>query len=134
MIRKTTIFLIIILLISINTYAFGNSNIEIFSIEKASVIKNVESNFLIQNEVKGFLNSITGIYGKLNPIPQKGLMVKLFLDPSVLIQSKFINYYVEEVILVLPENETPYLMVFYNKNIAQFYYFNGKIDKLLKLL
>lgn len=112
----------------------GYGTIEIFDIGKEQVIKKVSSNDAIQKEVKSYLKGITGMYVKIRPIPEKGYMVKIPLEPPIKVENSWLNSLVDQMILVLPEHEVPYLLVFDNENRAVFYTFKGTVKGLLKQL
>lgn len=131
--RILPIFLIIIFAAT-SVFAKGLENIEIFDINQGKVVKTAESSPAIQKEVKSYLEGITGIYGKINPIPDKGYMIKIPLEPSMRFKSQWLNSLVEEVIILFPEDQSPYLLVFDNENRALFFTFEGRTDKLLKNL
>lgn len=132
MIKKGIIILFIVLFSSIKVSALENVNIELFDINKGCVVNRIESNSTIQKEVESYLKNITGIFSKLNPVPDKGYMLKIPLDTPVMIQNQWLNTFVDEVIIIFPEQEKPYLMVFDNKDRTLFFYFKGDINVLLK--
>lgn len=134
MFKKIVIIIITILFTSVQISAYENINIEIFNINKERVVKKVESNPAIQKEVEGYLKGITGIYTKFNPIPNKGYMIKIPLETPIMVQNQWLNTFVDEVILIFPEENGQYLMVFDNKDRSLFFTFEGNIDLLLKNL
>ena len=109
-------------------------NIEIFDLNEEKVIKEVPSSTALQNEVRKYLNQITNLYVKFNPIPGKGHLIKVPLVSPVKVKNQCLNDFVTQVIIILPESEKPYLMVFYGENKYLFFTFEGKIDTLLRLL
>lgn len=134
MFKKIVIILITILLTSAQVSAYENINIEIFDINKECVVKKVHSNPAIQKEVELYLKGITDIYTKFNPIPNKGYMIKIPLEVPIAVQNKWISTFVDEVIIIVPEGQGRYLMVFDNKDRALFFTFEGNVDVLLKSL
>lgn len=134
MFKKTVIILIILLLNSINVYAVDNTNIELFDINQGKVVKVAESNPKIQAKVIKYLNEITGVYGKFNPIPDKGYAIGIHLEPAEKIQGKWLNVIVEEVIIMFPQEEPPFLVLIDEENKLVCYRFQGDTNKLLKEL
>ncbi len=108
--------------------------VEIFDIDNEQVVKKVQSTPAIQSEVKNFLNGITSIYAKFNPIPQKGFMVKIPLEPTVQVSNEWLDTCVDEVIIIFPEHAFPYLMVFEDGIRPLVFTFAGNTDALLKHL
>ncbi|KAJ49721.1 hypothetical protein BD780_001566 [Clostridium tetanomorphum] len=134
MIKKALIIFSILLFSCINVYGKQYKSIEIFDINKNNVIKNIESSSEIEKQVKNYLQNIKGIYGKFNPIPDKGYMIKIPLDTPIAIQNTWISSFIDEVIMIFPENEPPYLMVLDNEERSIFLSFNGDTNTLLKYL
>ncbi|MDP4090887.1 MAG: hypothetical protein Q8930_16685 [Bacillota bacterium] len=135
MYKKVIIFFIFLFFSPLlNTSAYGCENIEIFDITKEEVVRTIPSSKKIQKEVKGYLYNITGIYAKFNPIPDRGFAIKVFLEPPVTVKSKLSYSTVEEVIVMFPEKDAPFLMVFEGNENLICYNFKGKTDRLLKKL
>lgn len=129
---------LITFLVSSNIRVQENLNIEIFDISKGSVIKKIHSNQILQSEVEKYLKGITGLYVKVKAIPDKGYIIKIPLEPSVKVQNQWLIDYdinsVDEVFIIFPEQETPYLLVLDNKDRPLFYTFEGNTNELLKNL
>lgn len=134
MIKKVIKSIIIFQLISTIASAQTNPQIEIFDINKGKVIRNVQSNSDAQQEVKNFLEGITGVYVKYNPIPNKGFMIRIPIEPSIMVKNQWLNDLVDEVIIIFTGQENPYLMVFDDENRPYFLTFEGNTDKLLSIL
>ncbi|NBI30532.1 hypothetical protein [Chengkuizengella marina] len=124
-------FLIIFLEdVSAQTY----NQIEIFDISKEEVIKNVLMNTDIQRDAESFLKGITGLYVRIDPIPREGYLVKVPLEPSVLVKNQWINELVDEVIIIFTTREAPYLLIFDNENRPLFFTFRGDTESFLEKL
>jgi hypothetical protein len=108
--------------------------IEIFDIDKGYVVKEIEFNPVIQEEVVNLLGGITNIYVRLNPIPKKGYMAKIPLEPDIMIQNQWLRSLVSQVIFVFPEKEEPYLLIIDDNNKLHAFYFEGSTEVLLKNL
>lgn len=132
MLKKMVIILIIILSFPIKTFAIETINIEIFSVDKASIVKNTSSNSNIENQVRNYLKNVTGIYAKLNPVPNSGYMIKVPLESPFEIKNQWTNSFVDEVVIIFPKDESPYLLIFDNKDNPIFFTFKGDIDIFLK--
>jgi len=109
--------------------AGGYKNIEIFDIAKEAVVKSFLPNPEVQKEAESYLKGITDICPKLNPIPKKGFMVKIPLDPPVQVENELVKASVDEVIIIFPEEEKPYLMLFDGEDRPLVFYFEGNTEE-----
>lgn len=134
MIKKILISFCIFILYTTNAMAQSNNQIQIIDIKKGIVIKNVQKNPDLQQEVETFLEGITGIYVKFNPYPTNGFVIKVPLEPNVTVKNQWFNDLVDEVMIIFPIQEEPYLLVFDNENQHHFFKFQGNTSKFLGLL
>jgi len=135
LIKKVLVFLFIFQLLSTSGIAQTNQQIQIFDIDQDKVIKTVQlTNADVQQEVEKFLKGITGVYAKYNPIPSNGYMVRIQLVPNIMIRNKWFDDLVDEVTVILPNQDDPYLMLFNDENQPFFLTFEGNTEKLLELL
>lgn len=134
MIKKFLVFIFIFQLISTTVSAQMNQQIQIFDISQDKVVKFVQINTDIQHEVEKFLEGITGVYVKYNPIPNKGFMVRIPLEPNIMVRNKWFDDLVDEVTIIFPDQEHPYLMMFDDENKPYFLTFEGNTEKLIELL
>ena len=140
-----------ILLLSISVFflfnlfivsAKSSTSIELFDIEKNEVIKVIPTNPKIQLEAEKIINEVDNIVKKLKPIPDKGYMIKIPLESSLLLENQWVYARIDEVIIIIPEvekpivpeDETPYLLIFDDENKSYFLTFKTKIDTLLNTL
>jgi hypothetical protein len=121
----------LVLLILSSSTVQASGQIEIFSINKGEVVKVVSTSQEIQHEVEEILHQITDIYREFEPIPSRGYMIKVPLDPAVQIKNKWANHDVIQVILIFPEYENPHLMVFDRENRSYFFTLNRSVDSFL---
>ncbi|MCX8130660.1 MAG: hypothetical protein N3I35_11250 [Clostridia bacterium] len=108
--------------------------IEIFDVSKGAVIKKVKRNTKIQDLAESYLNGITGVFIKASALPKNGFIVRIPLNPSIEIKTQWLSQLVNEVFLIFPNGEKPYLLVLDYKFRPLFYNFEGNTDKLLKTL
>jgi hypothetical protein len=134
MLKKVVFALILVLLSSFNISAKDYANVEVYDFKKEKVVKVVESNSEIEKEAVNYLNSITGLYPKFSPIPKEGHAVKIPLIPLVKIENKWLKADVDQVIVVFPKDDQPFLLVFDSEDRLMSYLFNGDANKLLKLV
>lgn len=104
------LFLFNLLIVS----AQGITEIELLDIEKNKIIT-MPTNPKIQLETKRIIKEIDNIVKKFNPIPDKGYIVKIPLTLSLRLENKWVNTLIDEVIIIIPENEKPYLLIFDDK-------------------
>jgi hypothetical protein len=112
----------------------GINNVELYDIQKDSVTKIVPTSSLFQEAAENFLKGIDSIYVKVRPIPKTGYMVKIPLEPSVQINNKWLNDLVNEVIIIFPIDDEPFLLVFDDENHPLFFNFKGNTDLIIKAL
>lgn len=114
-----------------NIHAQTGKEIEIFYINKGEVIKKLPMEEDIQKEVEEVFQGITDIYRGFEPIPKKGYMVRLPLEPAIQMKNEWFHDFVSEVIMIFPEYENPHLMVFNDENNSFFFTFDASVDDLL---
>lgn len=134
MYKKVFVFLIIMFLSSINVRAEANRNIEIFDIKQEKVVKVLQSKRKIQKLAASYIQGISGVYGKFNPIPDKGHAIRIPLEPSIKIHQPLLSAVVDEIIIMFPEDEKPFLLLFENENKLMCFTFEGDTNSLLKYL
>lgn len=121
------------LLLFIGTSAKAQSKqIEVFDISKGKVILQQETNPDIQKDVKKYVNGIKKIYSKIQPIPKAGLMVKVPLEPAIRVENQWLSAIIDEVIIIIPADDEPILMLFDDENRTLFFTFTGNVQELLK--
>lgn len=103
-------------------------------IVKNEIIKTTPTDSSIQLETEKIIKEIDGVVKAFKPIPDKGYMIKIPLEPSYQLENKWINALIDEVIIIIPETEKPFLFTFDDENNSYFFTFQIKIDKLLKTL
>lgn len=125
--RIALIILIAIFINSSHAPAQVNRAVEIYDIEEEIVIKTIAMDSFFQKDSKIILQGISDIYKKFNPLPPKGLMVKIPLDPAIQVKNQWINTVVDELIIFFPEEEEPFIMVYDDENNTYFFSINKKV-------
>jgi hypothetical protein len=136
MIRKG-LFLFVVILFQFNlsiVNAQENNIVKLLDIKKDQIIKTTPTNSTVQLETEKIIKGIDGIVKKFKPIPNQGYMVKIPLEPPYLIENKWINTLIDEIIIIIPNEEDPYLVTFDDENNPYFFTFKTKIDALLNTL
>lgn len=136
MIHKIGLILFVFFAGTSHILAQTNNQIEIFDIENGTVIKTIPINSSLQAEVEHMLKNINEVYKKINPIPKKGMMAKIPLNPMIPVENQWMHSLIDEVIIFFPEEEEPYVMTYDDEN--NFYFFTLTdsqlpIDFLIKM-
>lgn len=136
MTKKVLAILIIltILLPSITVYAMGSPCADIIDSKQNLVVKSVQMNSEINNMVSSWVNSIDNFCGKISPITVEGYKVRIPLDPPVEVNKKSLTAKVSEVYIIVPQNKSPFFIIFEDKNKPSYFKFHGNIDNLSKAL
>ena len=136
MIKKilSVMFLFIMLLNSTVVRAEGLKYAEIFDPKQEKVVKVVQLNPEIHNMVASSIKNVDNIYAKSDPVTDDGYAIKIPLDPPVKVQRECLNALINEVYIIIPENDTPFFMVFENENKVLYFPFKGDINSLSKVL
>lgn len=132
MIKKIGVISLLFLLLSTNAFANTNKHIEVFDCQKEMVIQKQSLDPAIQKEAVQFAKSITGPFKNLNVVPKDGYMIKIPLSKPVSISNQWLHTTIDEVLILLPLNEKPYIMLYDDENNPLFYYVKGKPGLLLK--
>ncbi len=116
-------------------FSFNRSKtIEIFDIGKESVIKKVLTDNFVQKEAENCLKALTNIYPRYNPIPDKGIIIKIPLNPSVEVKNAWMEDKVDELNIIYSKENEPILMVFENNKTPVFFEFQYDTIGLLRKL
>ena len=120
------------------TPVHGTSCIEIFDIGRGEVIKQVEPDRETRREAEMLLKNIKGLYLKFKPLPDKGCIVRIPLEPASRIKNKWLNdcgiAYVDALYVLLPEEDAPYLLVLDGKQRPFFFNTEGDIRRLQRFI
>jgi hypothetical protein len=108
-----------------------NKMIEIYDIEQETVIKTVMVTPFIQKDSDKVLQGISNIYKKFNPIPEKGLLVKVPLDPALHVTNQWVNTLVDELIIFYPEDDEPFILIYDDENSTYFFAIDRKVPEEL---
>lgn len=111
-----------------------NKQIEVFDCQKQTVIEKHSLRTDIQEKAIKYAQSITGVFTNFNATPKTGYMIKVPLSSQVVIQNRWIHTSIDEVVILLPEEEQPYIMIYDDENNPHFYYVKGDPETLLGTL
>lgn len=109
-----------------------NQQIEVFDCKKEMVIQKQSLDPAIQKEAVQYAKAITGPFKNLNVVPKDGHMIKIPLSKPISIMNQWLHTTIDEVLILLPQNEKPYIMLYDDENNPHFYYVKGNPNRLLK--
>ncbi|KFM99261.1 hypothetical protein D0U04_25395 [Bacillus clarus] len=134
MYKKIGFVFLFLFLLSTNAFANTNKQIEVFDCQKEMVVQKQSLDTNIQKEAMQYTKSITGPFKNLNVVPKTGHMIKIPLSKPIVITNQWIHTTIDEVLILLPLNEKPYIMIYDDENNPHFYYVKGDPELLLKHL
>jgi hypothetical protein len=70
----------------------------------------------------------------VKPLPSKGYIVKIPINPPLMVQNQFINAPVDNIFIIFTETEPPILLLLDEKGKPFVYNFSAKTDTLKKYL
>ncbi|RAS71828.1 hypothetical protein [Priestia endophytica] len=117
-----------------DSFTSSNKNVEVFDLTQSKVVKITPTNEVLQKEAEKSIRSITLLSKKVSPLPRKGALVRIPLDPAVSIRNEWMDDLVDEVIIIFGEREKPLLMVFTDENRTLFFEFNYNPKEIRTLL
>jgi hypothetical protein len=132
MIRKIMILIFALISMQSTSISAQVRNVELFDIQEDKVTKTVPMSPQFQERAVEYLKNIDNIYVKVSPVPNKGYMIKIPLTPSVQVTNKWLDSLVNEVIIVFPKDEEPFLMTFDDEDDIYVFTFKGNTDFLVK--
>ncbi|MBE7128705.1 hypothetical protein [Bacillus mycoides] len=132
MFKKIGVITLLLFLLSTNAFANTNKQIEVFDCKKEMVVQKQSLDPAIQKEAVQYAKSITGPFKNLNVVPKDGHMIKIPLSKPVSITNQWLHTTIDEVLILLPLNEKPYIMLYDDENNPHFYYVKGNPKGLLK--
>lgn len=116
----------------------SRKDVEIFDISGGRVIKRILINPAIKGEAEAALESITGMYAKVNAFPAKGYVIRVPVEPSLSVRNQWLEgcgiNTVDEAFVIFAEEESPYLLVLDRQDRPLFFNFSSTTEELLDIL
>ena len=112
----------------------SNDEIQIFDVGKGNVVKKMKSTPTLQAEAEKVINSITGLYVKVQPLPEKGYIVRIPMSPPMTVQSRYINAIVDKIYVIFTKNNPPIVLILDSRNKPFVYNFSSSTEALKKNL
>lgn len=111
-----------------------SDEIQIFDISKGKVVKKLKTSAAVQEQAIQIINSITGLYAKVQPLPDKGYIVRVPVNPALKVRNQFINATIDKIYIIFTEKEPPFVLILDSSEKPFVYNFDCKIDELVKYL
>lgn len=112
-----------------------NKKIEVFDISEGKVIAKYRPSNVIIDEAGSFLKNITGMYGRVKALPDKGRIMRIPFDPAIQVNSKWITdcgiTSVDKLYVLFPDSGEPYLLILDEKDRPLFFNFDMDTSTLL---
>lgn len=108
--------------------------VQIFDIGKGKVVKRMKVTESLQEQARQIIGSITGMYAKVQPFPDKGYIVRIPVDPAVRVQNEYINATIDRIYVIFTENEPPIVLILDSSEKPFVYNFSWNTDELEKQL
>jgi hypothetical protein len=91
---------------------------EVFDILKGEITRTIPNSNTLQNQVKEWLSSITGVVESLHIEPSEGIAIKIPLTPPYKLTSNWMNGTVTEIVMFISTSATyyPTLLIFTKEN------------------
>src|SRR5699024_8918332 len=120
-----SVSLMVLFICPILVHAQFNVHVEVFDIGVVKVIMDADVTSHVQSDAERFLEHITDVYRLANPMPRDGFMVRIPLQTAVEVKNEWLDSLVDEMIIIFPEREDPYMMVYDDENRPHFFAFEG---------
>ncbi|WP_369899482.1 hypothetical protein [Bacillus manliponensis] len=134
MFKKIVLITVCICFLSTIGIAQTNKQVEVFDCTNQTVIAKHSLQPYIEEAAISYAKSITGVFKNLSAIPKDGYIIKVPLSSQIQIQNRWIHTHIDEVVILLPKHEPPYIMIYDDENSPHFYYVKGNPKALLKKL
>ncbi|MBP1931231.1 hypothetical protein [Ammoniphilus resinae] len=131
MLRTCIILLTLVFILQLFGQVAEASEIEVFDVSRGKVVKHIVNTPQVQQEIKNMVYTITGMVSDLKIEPNDGYLVKIPMEPPVMIKNQWMDLYAEELILFLSPTSEPKLLIFSDENRPYFVHFNYDISFLL---
>ena len=128
---KNQVISLLLFLLSTNVFANTNQQIEVFDCQKEMVIQKQSLDPVIQKKQFNTLKQLL-VHLKLKCRSKRWLYDKNPLSKPVSITNQWLHTTIDEVLILFPLNEKPYIMLYDDENNPHFYYVKGKPGLLLK--
>ncbi|MDF2962805.1 MAG: hypothetical protein K0S39_4540 [Paenibacillus sp.] len=114
---RTLLILTVTSLFFVQTVQASNGA-EVFDIKKGEIVQTIQNSQALQNQVKDWLSSASGIVSSFNVEPNDGLAIKIPLVPPYEIHNDLVNGTVTEVVMFISRSSTyyPTLLIFTKEN------------------
>jgi len=112
----------------------SSDEIQIFDISKGKVVKKLKTTDAVQKQAEQIINSITGLYAKVQPFPEKGYIVRIPVNPALKVRNQFINATIDKIYVIFTKEEPPFVLILDSSDKPFVYNFDCRIDELVRYL
>jgi len=112
----------------------SSDEVQIFDISKGKVTKRMKTTPAMQEQARKIISSITGMYAKVQPFPDKGYIVRIPVNPALKVKNEYINAVIDRIYVIFTEKEPPIVLILDSSEKPFVYNFSWKTDELEKQL
>jgi hypothetical protein len=131
--------LILILSVMIAGASAGSSvqaaqpkDVQVFDIAQGKIMKRVNNSAEIRKEVEKSLQSIHELVVKFRVEPKDGVVLRIPMEPSVKVDNQWFHDSVDEVFIIIPRSEKPFMLLFNADKKPIILKFKHPVQQLLK--
>jgi hypothetical protein len=135
--KKISLVILVIFIFTGISRGFADTqipDIEVFDITKGQVVSKIPNTVEVQKEVQLCLESITGVAQPLKETPKEGKMIRIPLNPPILVENQLFAVMSHEVFLILLPSKKPFLIVFGEDHTPHLADFSHNLDKLFNYI
>lgn len=103
--------------------------VEIFDMGKGEVVKRLQSGRAVRRQAERLIGNISGLYRIFKPFPEKGIIIRIPLDPALEIRNKNVTgngiHSADTLYLIFPDGGGQYLMLLDDGQRPWFYVYKG---------
>jgi hypothetical protein len=108
--------------------------VQIFDIGKGKVVKRMKSTPSFQEQARQIISSITGMYAKVKPFPEKGYIVRIPVNPALRVQNEYMNATIDRIYVIFTEDEPPIVLILDSSEKPFVYNFSWNTEELERQL
>ncbi|MBL0385359.1 hypothetical protein JJB07_01755 [Tumebacillus sp. ITR2] len=112
--------------------ALEPERILVYDVKKQEVVKKIDNTPALQQEAKKWLDTVTGLSPRVNLGTDKGLIVKIPMDPPTRADNQWMNAQITEINLILRPGEKPAMLLFTEENLPKVFEFTHDVGKFLR--
>jgi hypothetical protein len=107
-------------------------DVQVFDIAQGKIMKRVKNSPEIREEVENSLQSIHELVVKFRVEPKDGVVLRIPMEPSVKVDNQWFHDSVNEVFIIVPRSEKPFMLLFTADKKSIILKFKHPVQQLLK--